>query len=101
MVVALGAWSQTARAELPMSGAVLGHMEAVLEHCGRVSPANGELYKQLVKVLTGDAKDEELAEVRKSAEYREAHDAATDELDAQPKEKSQKACVEGMEAVAK
>ena len=100
MLVALGAVSQAARADLPVGRAVLGQLEAVLEHCGRVSPASAERHKEFAKALTGNATDKDLAEARNSAEYREAHDAASEQISNLPKEESDKACAEGLRAAA-
>ena len=88
------------RADLPVSRAVLGQLEAVFEHCGRVSPASAERYKEFAKALTGNAKDKDLAEARKSAEYRDAHDAASEQIGNLPKEESDKACAEGLQSAA-
>lgn len=98
MLAALGSVSQAARADLPVSRAVLGQLEAVFEHCGRVSPASAERYKEFAKALTGNAKDKDLAEARKSAEYRDAHDAASEQIGNLPKEESDKACAEGLQS---
>lgn len=98
MLAALGALPQPARADSPVSGAVLGQLEAVLEHCDKVSPGSAERYREVAKGLTGNATDEELAEVRKGAEYRDAHDAASEELGKLPKAEAAKACVEGLQA---
>jgi hypothetical protein len=99
-LVALGAVAQVARAELPVSGAALGQLEAVLEHCGRASPATAEQYRELARGLTGSATDKEVVEARKSAEYRDAHDAASAQLDTLSKEESHKACAEGLQPAA-
>ena len=98
MLAALGALTQVARAELPLSGAVLGQLEATLEHCGRVDAASAEAYKSFARGLTGNATDKELAEARKSAEYREAHAAASEQIGKLPKEESDKACADGLRA---
>lgn len=100
MLAALGSVSQAARADLPVSRAVLGQLEAVFEHCGRISPASAERYKEFAKALTGNAKDKDLAEARKSAEYRDAHDAASEQIGNLPKEESDKACAEGLQSAA-
>src|SRR5258705_11783041 len=91
----------TARADLPVSGAVLGQLEAVFEYCGRVNPASAERYKGFIKGLTGNATDKDLAEARSSAEYRDAHEAASDQIGKLPKEESDKACAEGLQPAAK
>jgi len=100
MLAALGALAQVAHAEPQLSGAVLGQLEAVLEHCGRVNAANAEGYKSFAKGLTGTATEKELAEARKSAEYREAHAAASEQIGKLPKKEQDKACAEGLPAAA-
>jgi len=52
------------------------------------------------QALTGNAKDKDLAEARKSAEYRDAHDAASEQIGNLPKEESDKACAEGLQSAA-
>ena len=98
MLAVLGSTPQAARADLPMSGAALGQLEAMLEHCGRVSSAGAERYRALAKTLTGSATDKELTKARSSAEYRDARDAAKEELGGLTKEESEKACVEGLQS---
>lgn len=88
--------SQAARADLPLSGAALGQLEAVLEYCGRVDPASAERYQQFAKVLTAGAKDEEISKARKSPEYLDAHDSQRKELDKLPTEELAKTCAEGL-----
>ena len=97
VVAVLGAGAQVARAELPVSGAALGQVEAILEHCGRASPANAERYKALARTLIGTATEKELTAARQSAEYVEAHDATKAQLVNLPKDESDKACVEGLQ----
>jgi hypothetical protein len=92
MLVAVGAVSQPARAEPPVSGAALGQVEALIEHCGQFNAASAERLRALARGLTGGATEDELAEARSSAEYRDAHDAVSGQL---PDEVSEKACVEG------
>jgi hypothetical protein len=97
IVAVLGVVAQPALAELPLTGAALGQLEAVLEHCGRAKPAEAERYKALARSLTGNATEKELTAARQSTEYVEAHDAAKDQLAGLPKEAVDKACVEGLQ----
>ena len=100
MLAALLVVSQAARADLPMSGAALGQLEAVMEHCSRISPALAARFREFARGLTGKATDKDLAAARDSAEYRDAHDEANEELAKLPKEESDKACVEGLQSAA-
>ena len=79
VLAALGAVSQAGQADLPVDGAALGRLEAVLEHCEWASPEGSEHYKAVGKVLTRGATDKGLAEVRSGAEYRDAYDAMNDQ----------------------
>lgn len=100
MLAALGALAPVAHAELQLSAAALGQLEAVVEHCGRVNAASAEGYKSFAKGLMGNATDKELAEARESAEYRAAYAAASEQIGKLSKEESDKACAEGLPAAA-
>src|SRR5438105_15072503 len=100
MLVALGPLAQATRAEPQLSGAVLGQLEAVLEHCGRVNAASAEGYKSFAKGLTGTATEKDLGEARKSGEYREAHAAARAQIGKRPRYGQGKPCAEGRSAAA-
>src|SRR5256885_13529354 len=78
MLAALGALAQVAHAEPQLSGAVLGQLEAVLEHWGRVNAANAEGLKSFAKDLAGPSPEKEDAEGRQSGGNPEARPAASE-----------------------
>jgi len=100
-LVALGTMAQGARAAPPVSGATLGQLEAVLEHCGRVAPAHPDRLKELARSLTGDVAEEDLTEVRAGPEYREAYGKAKEQLAQVPQEASEQACQAGLAMAAR
>lgn len=56
----------------------LGVAEGVVNYCGSVDPASAEQVRQVIKQLMQGASEEQLAEVRKSDDYRKAYDSVGD-----------------------
>jgi hypothetical protein len=80
-VVAAFVLAQAAGAAEPApSGQVLGTIEAVISHCSKVDAASAAKYQQQLKLIVQGADEEALAEVRNSDEYKQAYQAATDQL---------------------
>jgi hypothetical protein len=57
---------------------VLGVSESLLNYCGSRDPAAAERLRQKIKQLEQGASAQQLAEVRKSDEYRKAYDSMVD-----------------------
>jgi hypothetical protein len=64
-------------AETP-NARLLGLAESLLHYCERADAKDAGRYQEQVARLVKGASDRELAELRKSAEYRVAYDAETD-----------------------
>ena len=86
-----------ALAKLPPSSA-LGQVEGTLDFCAQVDPQSAVKYQEYKKVLVQDASEKELAEARKSSEYKEAYDAIGDALGKVPKDQVVKACTSLVES---
>lgn len=60
------------------SAQVLGVTESVINYCGPIDPAAADRLRQMIKQLVQGASEQQLAEVRKSDEYRKAYDSVVD-----------------------
>ena len=65
-----------AGADAPQPDAhALGVAEGMINYCGSVDPASAEQVRQVIKQLMQGASELQLAEVRKSDDYRKAYDS--------------------------
>ena len=62
----------------PPSAQALGVAESVINYCGPIDPAAADRLRQMIKQLVQGASEQQLAEVRKSDEYRKAYDSVVD-----------------------
>lgn len=83
-----------ALAKLSMPPEALGQVEGTLKFCSDLNPKGEATYKEWGKMLVKGATQEELKDVRESAEYKEAYDAVTEELGKVPKDKALKDCTD-------
>lgn len=58
--------------------AALAKADALLSYCAKATPTSMNKYWAQVKLITKDASKEQLAAVRRSDEYRKAHQALDD-----------------------
>lgn len=66
-------------ADAPLPNAqALGIAEGVINYCGSVEPASADKVRQVISQLVQGASEQQLAEVRKSDEYRKAYDSVGD-----------------------
>jgi hypothetical protein len=56
----------------------LGIVESIANYCGRLDPARAVKLQEQVKQLAQGVSEQQLAEVRKSSEYREGYDSVVD-----------------------
>lgn len=71
--------SALARADAPEPNPhALGVAEGVVNYCGSVDPAAADKVRQVIKQLVQGASEQQLAEVRKSDDYRKAYDSVAD-----------------------
>jgi len=62
----------------PPSAQALGVAESVINYCGPIDAAAADRLRQMIKQLVQGASEPQLAEVRKSDEYRKAYDSVVD-----------------------
>jgi hypothetical protein len=60
------------------SAQVLGVTESVINYCGPIDPPAADRLRQMIRQLVQGASEQQLAEVRKSDEYRKAYDSVVD-----------------------
>lgn len=74
----------------------LGVAEAMLGYCAKSDPAAAAKQREWIKRLIGDASRKTLAEVRHSAEYRQAHDSETGFIDKVESHNVRRLCSEAL-----
>ena len=89
---ALASFSLALAVESSLDGARLGQMEAVVAHCGKLSPADNARYRELLKPVIADASAEDLAAARKTESYRRAYEEVSGQLSEAKKEDAIAAC---------
>ena len=83
---------QIATAKVPMPGKSLGQIESILDFCAKADPQSASKFKDVKKLLSGDATEDELSEARKSGDYTDSYQETSDKLDKVSPEKAAKAC---------
>jgi hypothetical protein len=91
------ALSPLALAKLSFPNDAFGRIEGALDFCSKADPQSSAKYQERKKVLVRGASDQEIAEARASEAYRGGYDAATDEMDKQPKDQVKKTCTAALE----
>ena len=82
---------QLALAKLPPQPA-LGQVEGTLDFCAQIDQRSAAKYQEYKKILIQGVPEKEVAEARKSTEYKEAYDAIGEALGKAPKDQAVKAC---------
>lgn len=88
---------QLALAKLPPNSA-LGQVEGTLDFCAQVDPQSAAKYQELKRLLVQGEPEKEVAEARKTTEYKEAYDAISEALGKVPKDQAVKACTSLLES---
>jgi hypothetical protein len=88
---------QLVLAELPFTNDAFGKVEGILDFCAKVNPQAASKYQEQKKALVKDVPEKEVAEARKTQEYKDAYDAVTSELGQLPKDKAVEACAASQE----
>jgi hypothetical protein len=83
---------QLALAKLPLPSDAFGKIEGTLDFCAQADPQSAPTYQQAKKVVVGNASEKEVAEARKTQEYKDGYQEISDELAKVPKEKAVQAC---------
>jgi hypothetical protein len=74
-----------------------GQVEGTLDFCAQVDPQSAENYEKFKKALVQGEPEKDVAEARKSSEYKDAYDAIGEALGKVPKDKAVKACTSFLE----
>jgi len=82
---------QLAQATLPPNSA-LGQVEGTLDFCAQVDPPSAAKYEERKKLLVQGQPENEVAEARKTTEYKEAYDSISEALGKVPKDQAVKSC---------
>jgi hypothetical protein len=90
--------SQLALAKMPFSNDIFGKLESTLDYCARLDPPSAAKYQEKKKAAVKDVPEEELAQARKSKEYKTSYEEFTDELSKMPKEEVTSACAAALES---
>lgn len=85
------AFPALALAKLPPNPA-FGQLEATIDYCAQVDASSATRYHDLKKRVAEDAQEKEVAEARKSKEYKEAYDGMSQALAKLPNDQVIKAC---------
>ena len=85
------------KGELPFTNETFGKLEGTLAFCGQVNPQAAATYKEQAKLLIRDIPENDVAEVRKTTEYKEAYDWVGAELGKMPKAQAIEACTSFLE----
>jgi hypothetical protein len=88
---------QLALAKLPLPNDSFGKMEGILDFCGQTDPQAASKYQERKKVIAGDATEKEVAEARKTQEYKDGYQEISDQMAKVPKEKAVQACTAYLE----
>jgi hypothetical protein len=81
-----------AMAKLPFANDEFGKVERTLSFCSEIKPESAAKYQEMAKRYVGDAPEKELAEARKTPEYKEAYETNGALLADMPKERVIEAC---------
>lgn len=90
---ALASYSLALAAESTLDSATLGQMEAIVNHCSKIQPADSAKYQQLLKPVIADASAEDLAAARKTQVYQRAYESIAGDLAAAQKDEAVAVCV--------
>src|SRR5271165_1366303 len=90
--VALGFAQLAPGAEPAPNPQSLGIVEGILNKCAELDPPHAAEYRDQVKMVTQDASEKTVAELRSSDEYKQAYDSITDSLAKVAAKDAVKAC---------
>jgi hypothetical protein len=89
--------AQLALAKLPLPNDAFGKIEGTLDFCAQADPQGASKYQEQKKLVVGDAPEKDVAEARKTEEYKDSYQSVSDELAKVPKAKAVKTCKAGLE----
>jgi hypothetical protein len=87
--------------EATVSAPALAAAEATLDFCAQADPKSADQYWQQAKRLLQGVPEKTAAEIRSSADYRQAYDSATQMIGKVAKEDALRACTESLTGSAR
>jgi hypothetical protein len=88
---------QLALAKLPLSNDAFGRIEGTLDFCAQTDPQAAPKYQERKRSLVRDVPEKEVAEARKTQEYKDAYQWVSAELAKVPKDKAAETCAASVE----
>jgi hypothetical protein len=88
---------QLALAKLPFSNDAFGRIEGTLDFCAHADPQAAQKYQEGKKQMVRDVPEKEVAEARKTQEYKDAYQWMSTELGKVPKDKAAEVCAASLE----
>ncbi|KAA6464598.1 hypothetical protein DYQ86_01125 [Acidobacteria bacterium AB60] len=88
---------QLGGAQLQIPTQAFGKMESVLDFCAKNAPQNTAKFDELKKKLAAALPEDQIADLRKTEEYKDAYDQEKTELAKMSKEKAAKTCSASLE----
>jgi hypothetical protein len=76
----------------PVPANALGMIEATVNYCAAADAKSADQYKEFGKAVVREMTEKQLADARKSAEYKESYENITTELKKIPAEKAVESC---------
>ena len=83
---------QFALADLPVNHQSLGTVQAVVDYCVQVKPADAARFEEQAELLVSGLSKEELSKVRSADDYKKAYAATNEALDKVDVSEATKAC---------
>ncbi len=83
---------QLGGAQLPIPNDAFAKFEGTLDFCANANPNDSEKYEKLKKELVKGASEKEVADVRKTQDYKDAYADAKNEFAKMPKDKAIEMC---------
>jgi len=88
---------QLALAKLPFANDIFGRIEGTLDFCVGANPKAAQKYQEGKKQLVRDVPPQEVADARKTKEYKDAYQLVKDEAAKMPKDKAAETCAAALE----
>ena len=83
---------QLAGAKLPLPNDSLGKIEGILDFCAKADQQAASQYQERKNLIADGASEKEVADARKTQEYKDAYQAIGDQLSKVPKDNAAQSC---------
>jgi hypothetical protein len=89
---------QLSTAKLPFSNDAFGKVEGIMNYCAKVNPESAAKFQGAAKAFVKDVPEKEVAEARKTAEYKDSYDGISEELNKAPIDTAAQTCKAALES---